>query len=513
VQSVVKILFIRIGIQNSNPVSSIVPPQKIASFPNPFILTPMTPAGNIPKHLLCIVFALLISISTHAQHLSKDEILIVYNSSDTDSKKLADFYQSQRNIPQDQSIGLDLPNKRDISRADFDSKILRPLRDQFDNNEWWQRARNKENILLPTKNKIRAIVLMRGVPLRISPENKSQKTDPKDPISPRDEASVDSELALFGIQTLPTKGILKNSYHNSLLPLSKSNSPHIILVTRIDAPSYATCKIMIRDAIETEKHGLWGRAYIDIANKIPEGDQWLEAISLLNQKSGIPTITDRANEILPKTFPLTQTAIYYGWYDRNINGPFLNSNFLFRPGAIAVHIHSFSAEQLTDSHKNWCAPLLTRGATATLGNVYEPYLSLSHHLDIFHDRLLKGWTLAEASWASMPVCSWQAVVIGDPLYRPFLRLDGTGTQRDQDRDFRAIRAAYREWPNDPNLRREKLSAAADKLSSGTLAEALALDYIQSKDSSNAKTWLTKAEKYFSKQEDIARQSIHRKTIE
>ncbi len=472
----------------------------------------MTPAGNISKLLLCIVFALLSFIPTHAQHLSKDEILIVYNSSDEESKKLADFYQTQRNIPKDQSIGLDLPNKRDISRADFDNKILRPLRDQFDNNGWWQRARNKENILLPTKNKIRAIVLMRGVPLRISADNKSQKTDPKDPISPRDEASVDSELALFGIQTLPTKGILKNFFHTSNLPLSKSNIPHLVLVTRIDAPSYATCKTMIRDAIETEKHGLWGRAYIDIADKFPQGDKWLESISQLNQKTGIPTITDLSKATLPKNFPLTETALYFGWYDRNISGPFLNSNFRFRPGAIAVHIHSFSAEQLTDPHKNWCAPLLTRGATATLGNVYEPYLHLSHHLDIFHDRLLKGWTLAEASWAAIPVCSWQAVVLGDPLYRPFLHFDGSGTQRDQDRDFRAIRAAHREWPDDPKLRREKLTAAADKLSSGNLAEALALDFIESKDTSNAKSWLNKAEKYYSNEEDKIRQRLHRDAL-
>ncbi len=35
-----------------------------------------------------------------------------------------------------------------------------------------------------------------------------------------------------------------------------------------------------------------------------------------------------------------------------------------------------------------------------LGNVYEPYLSLTTHLDIFADRLLDGFTLAESAWAA-----------------------------------------------------------------------------------------------------------------
>jgi hypothetical protein len=33
--------------------------------------------------------------------------------------------------------------------------------------------------------------------------------------------------------------------------------------------------------------------------------------------------------------------------------------------------------------------------------------------------LARGWTLGEAAYYALPVLSWQGVLIGDPLYRPF----------------------------------------------------------------------------------------------
>jgi hypothetical protein len=300
---------------------------------------------------------------------------------------------------------------------------------------------------------------------------------------------------------------MKNAFYDSKVPLSKANLPFLVLVTRIDSPAYVVSKRMITDAVETEKHGLWGRAYVDIADKFPQGDEWLESIVSENTKHGIPTIVDRFKDTLPKNYPMTEAALYYGWYDRNVSGPFLNTRFHFRPGAVAIHLHSFSAEQLSDGHKNWSAPLLVRGAAATVGNVYEPYLHLSHHFDILHDRLLKGWTFAEATWAAMPVTSWQGIALGDPLYRPFIRFDGTGENRDDDRDFRALRAASRQWPEDHSTRREKLAGAAEKLSSGNLAEGLALDYLNTKDLANAQIWLNKAKTFHSNPEDKLRQDI------
>ncbi len=471
-------------------------------------------AIRLPNAFICLLLICLLDIAFspqgHSQGLSNREVFILYNSSDQESLALAEFYQKAREVPPEHMLGLPMPLRPDISRDEYEKTIVAPLRKHFETEALWARLKNKENLLMPTSSNVRSIVLMRGVPLRIqpTPPPDSQATlNPQDPIASRSEASVDSELALFGVESLPTLGVLKNSFFESKSPINQANIPFQFLTARIDAPTLGTCKRMISDAIATEKTSLWGRTYIDIANKFPQGDEWLEEISTQSRTIGIPTIVDRFPDTLPKNYPLTEAAMYYGWYDWNVSGPFLNPRFTFRQGAIAVHLHSFSGQQLTDPHQNWCAPLLARGAAATLGNVYEPYLHLSHHFDIFHTRLLDGWTLVEAAWAAMPVASWQGVVLGDPLYRPFLHIGGTGTHSSADRDFRALAAAARQWPDNRATRLSKIGEAAEKLKSGAMAESIAHEHLAARETESAQNWLQKAKEYFPEKSDKLRQDL------
>jgi tetratricopeptide (TPR) repeat protein len=101
------------------------------------------------------------------------------------------------------------------------------------------------------------------------------------------------------------------------------------------------------------------------------------------------------------------------------NGPFLEKNVEFMPGAFAYHLHSFSANTLRTTNQFWCGPLLARGATCTMGCVYEPYLQFMPNIAHFAALFLNGWTFGEAAWASEDALSWQTTVIGDPLYQPF----------------------------------------------------------------------------------------------
>jgi hypothetical protein len=55
-----------------------------------------------------------------------------------------------------------------------------------------------------------------------------------------------------------------------------------------------------------------------------------------------------------------------------------------------------------------------------MGCVAEPYLSFTPHPGVFLERWgYLGMTFAEAAMTAHPVLSWQTVVVGDPLYRPF----------------------------------------------------------------------------------------------
>jgi uncharacterized protein (TIGR03790 family) len=464
--------------------------------------------------LLCLVLVGLPPVWGAAP--SPASVAVLYNSALPESKQLAETYRDARGIPAENLIALELPKTADISRDDFERLLLNPLRNQFDFRAWWVRRLDASGVKLPVENKIRVLVLMRGVPLRIQPTPKPPaKPDaaPVDPIASRDEASVDSELAMFGAEGLPKDGVLVNKFYQSLKSITDANLPFLILTARIDAPSLATCERMIRDAVETERTGLWGRAYVDIANKFPQGDQWLEEIVKSNGPAGIPTVVDRFNDTLPKNYPMTDAALYHGWYDWSVSGPFLNPGFRFRKGAVAMHLHSFSAEQLVDPNKNWSAPLLERGAAVTIGNVYEPYLHLTHDFSLLHKRLLAGHSWVEACWMAMPVTSWQGVALGDPLYRPFRHLSGTGEKQESDIPYRALRAASLEWGSEPLERQKQLAKASERMNSGVLREALGLELLHRAETHAAALAFRKAQEFYVKPEDKLRQDFHLITID
>ena len=445
-----------------------------------------------------------------------DSVALLYNSADAESRDLALYYQKARGIPPENLIGLDLPKSSDITRRQYEEALQNPLREIFESRGWWKRAYDSDTgVTLPVLNRIKVLVTFRGVPLRIMPtpkprpdEGKAPPSPPKDPVADRDEAAVDSELAMIGVEGVPLAGVMQNRYFKSELPLSEARLPFLVLTARIDSANRATCERMISDALEIEKSGLWGRAYIDVANKFPEGDAWLRSIAGESAAFGIPTVVDGFDETLPKNYPMTDAALYFGWYDWNASGPFLHPLFRFRKGAVAVHLHSFSAEQLRNPSKNWCAPLLDKGAATTVGNVYEPYLHLTHHLGILHQRLLAGHSWVEAAWMAMPVCSWQGAVLGDPLYRPFLHRSGSGEIHDHDIEFRALRAAVLQWPRSTVERQQQLALAVDRMQSGVLAEALGLELATAARHPEAATWFIRARSFYRDTPDKMRMDFH-----
>lgn len=464
------------------------------------------------KRRIILILATIGLLPATAAPIAPEEVAILFNSDVPESVRLAETYRAARTIPTANLIGLPLPKQPDINRDQYQSLIRNPLREHFQTKGWWQRGQDANGIILPVQNRIRVLVTIRGVPLRItqSPKPKdSPPPPPGDPISGRDDASVDSELAYFGVEGVPDAGVLNNPFFKSETDLATAKLPYLVLTARIDAPSAATCERMIRDAITTETSGLWGPAYVDIANKFPQGDEWLNNLAKTNRDAGIPTVVDRFKDTLPKSYPMNGAALYFGWYDNHASGPLLNPAFRFRPGAVAIHIHSFSAQQLTDPTKNWSAGLLEAGAAATVGNVFEPYLHLTHHLDILQQRLLDGHTWVEAAWMAMPCTSWQGVVLGDPLYRPFLHLKGAGGERaDPDNDFRAFRLAHERWGDDPDERIKQLAAATARTKSGTLAEAIGLERLAFGQSPEAAEWFRKAKSLHTDPVSQLRQDYH-----
>ncbi len=452
-----------------------------------------------------------------AAHVAPRDVAVLYNSAVPESEKLARLYCQLRKVPEAQLIGLEMPAGAAVTREQYEEKILRPLARTYTERGYWSIAADRDGRKAPQSCTKPVLLLMRGVPLRINPAPRPEdyKLDPAKPFAHRDDASVDSELALAGLTMLPSDehpvGPLNNPYYEKTVSIRDAKCPFVLLTCRIDGPSAEVCERMMRDALAAEATGLWGMAYVDFSNKgdaYKMGEDWLENIVKANLRAGVPTVTDRFADTFPKNYPMSQASLYYGWYDWHVSGPFLNPEFRFRPGAVAVHLHSFSGQQLGDVTKNWCAPLLERGAAAVVGNVFEPYLHLTHHFDILHDRLLKGWTWVEAAWASIPVASWQGLTLGDPLYRPFAKLDGSGRKAGGDSEYIALRMAALKWGKEPEEMDRQLLAAGQRMESGVLMEAVGLRAVADGRPAAGRQFFDKARGYYKESADKARMDFH-----
>ncbi len=391
--------------------------------------------------------------------------LVVFNQADPDSRSLAETYAKARSIPADRVIGLTCALTEEITRTDFESTIRKPLEELFQSRGWMKRADNflpnpvlglEGNVPVQQsrENPIWIMVLMRGMPLKIAedptvlaPENLMSQLR-------ANAASVDSELALLPIQGLPLYGLIANPYFadKRIRPFTSFFANYLIMVTRLDGPSPGIVRRMIQDAVEVEKTELTGRAFFDLRSIEKKddpyrlGDEWIERAALLFQARGFEVEIDRRAEVAPKYAPWDQIAFYAGWYTGDFQGPFELPTARFRRGAIAYHIHSFSAETVRSETKNWVGPLLSHGATATMGAVYEPYLRFTPDISLFVSALLSGLSFAEAAYQSQLSLSWMVTFVGDPLYRPFPRnfyenLDAAQTTDSPDLPWFRLRKA------------------------------------------------------------------------
>ncbi len=158
---------------------------------------------------------------------------------------------------------------------------------------------------------------------------------------------------------------------------------------------------------------------VDAHSGYKVGDNWIYNSRKLFEDRAWECVFDEQEAVFGEEVDATSCAIYAGWYAGAITGPFAAPDFRFRKGAIAYHIHSWSAATLRSATSNWAGPLVAHGAAATMGCVYEPYLDMTPNVDVFFQRLLEGGSLGEAAWSSQPFLSWMNTVVGDPLYRPF----------------------------------------------------------------------------------------------
>jgi uncharacterized protein (TIGR03790 family) len=378
-------------------------------------------------------------------HRLADTVVILANSAEEDSVRLAHYYASRRGISRDRIIALPLPERETISRAQFNRTIFNPLlRELVDRGFIEAVLSGPEEPTLPVEatviaNRVRYLVLCRGVPLRVSEDRtldeavlierllgrarEGRPTPVREeflrPPLDRNNASVDSELATLALGPVPRTGVVGNPLFRNRNVAAGSD---VVRVLRLDGPSFEDARSLVDSALEGEQRGLRGRVYIDQDGRgggFQIGNDWLARAHELWGQAGFSAHMDTARPLIGYADRFDAPAVYMGWYADHVEGPFLLPGFRFPPGAIAIHIHSFSARSLRDADRGWTAPFVARGVAATVGNVHEPFLGYTHYLDLLSFGLLTEMNWGDAAYFSLPALSWQNITLGDPLYEPF----------------------------------------------------------------------------------------------
>ena len=395
----------------------------------PFTRTRLFSAG------LCPVLGFLL-VATTGQ--AATEVAIVFNSRVPESKEVAEYYAQRRQVPKEQVFGLELPTAEAMSRKEFIEQLQQPLLKKFEE--------GKLLVFSPATNsvpgakagtapfrrvieaRIRYAVLCYGVPTKILKDTSlvEEGVDKLQPELQRNEAAVDTQLALLPVseQKLPWAGAIRSPFYGVTNASLLSPINGLLMVTRLDGPSAAIARGLVDKAIDAETNGFWGRAYFDARGLATNdnyhlGDEFIRGAAISAQRFGFETELDEKPETYSAGYPMSQVALYAGWYDQAVSGPFTRPTVEFMPGAFAYHLYSFGAATIRSTNNSWVGTLLQKGAACTMGAVDEPYLSFTPDISMFVGAFtLGGYTFGEAAYAAQSWLSWQTTIIGDPLYQP-----------------------------------------------------------------------------------------------
>jgi uncharacterized protein (TIGR03790 family) len=409
--------------------------------------------------------------------LEPKEILVVANGKIPESISLSKYYMAKRKIPSENLVILEVPDQETICRKTYEENIAGPVRAYL-------KDKNPFRV-------IRCLATMYGLPLRVvepsSAEDtarlkgmKNRKTQLKTQIEEAKDtehgqikawqeelttlkveiasiskatrnSSVDSEIALVLEEAYPLESWIPNPYFVGYPEKQREHlSRNVLMVSRLDGPSEAIVRRIIDDSLATEEAGLRGRAYFDArwprsgkeaASSYRSYDESIHIAAELVKKSGImPVVLDTRNTVFqPGECPTA--ALYCGWYSL---ANYVDA-FEWQAGAVGYHIASSECVTLKrENSRVWCKMMLEKGAAATLGPVGEPYVETFPVPAVFFGLLIEGTqTLAECYTASNPCWSWQMVLIGDPLYRPFkhIRKQSEGSRTEPPNHIRLRSAA------------------------------------------------------------------------
>src|SRR4051812_4104479 len=137
-----------------------------------------------PRFPLCLLLAtVVLALAPSARALlTADQIVLIVNSKIPESRKLAEFYASQRHIPDGRILELDLPfPQEDVSPAIYDAHVVPKVRQFLTENHLQAR--------------VTCLVTFWGVPIRIQHRQNSPNENQEIASFDREIRKTEAEIA------------------------------------------------------------------------------------------------------------------------------------------------------------------------------------------------------------------------------------------------------------------------------------------------------------------------------
>ena len=394
------------------------------------------------------------------------DVLVVYRSDDyldfnkngiSDSKELAEYYQSKRNIPTSNLLGITMTESNywvgfgqdKVGWKNFLKELVYPIQ--------------KRLMALGGDTSIKYIVLCGyGIPHGLDVTNLGITTA-------QNARSIDGMLVAMNdigdtitpkfsnywetnpyYESSPTRPNDNGSFFHSKYKLS--NGKPMYLVSRFIGPDFQMWRNQIDMALYGEKYIYIGKGYYNgvgysDSNSAFDSTVWAgypyypysyaqfdknaACIHKHYEAAGIPYMhedkgsvigqKDTANKVIATwsdgsvADSARRAMVYGGWYNY---GRYVDV-FDWIPGAFGCDLNSCSAYQIPIGSPCWLANAFRKGLTCGTGVIAEPYLSgQSQPNDVIY-YLLNGYDFMSAAYLGQPDIKWMGLVIGDPLYNPF----------------------------------------------------------------------------------------------
>ena len=325
-----------------------------------------------------LLFGLLFgSTSNVAAKITAQQIAIVINTQDADSRLIANYYQNKRGIPQENLIKVSMPaGSNSISEAKF--------------NEIYQQIKKQ------TPGTVQYYALAWSKPFKVAC------------------MSITSAVAFGFDKAFCAKGCKPtqmSAYYNSDTELPNEDL-NVRPAMMLAGSSVAQVQAMIDRGVASDRTNPKATAYLmSTSDKASNRRSWRYPV-IKNM------LSERINVELIKSDVLKDRSDVMFYFTGLTHVKAIDSN-RYLPGAIADHLTS-SGGNLFGSRQMSILRWLDAGATASYGTVVEPcaFTQKFPNPGIVIERYLNGESLIEAYWKSV---AWpgQGVFVGEPMAAPY----------------------------------------------------------------------------------------------